>query len=354
MASLSRCLKHSPPLLPWPPPYSEGTPSAWPSPCQPTTALAALTSSAGGHCLCAACPSCGCSSRLPSSALNCAPTTSQLLKDWVLTALRWAPFSPTQYPVYRRGEGTQECMAWPPQTNSDTQMHPDHPSLPPSASSLRTELGNRDHHAGWLGLRQISICGTHLRAKHCHVTTESTCPGCDTFHPTAMSAWTVFLDSQVSLGHRHLTIGGVPAGRAPAPVAQALLQLCLHLRTWQEALCVTCGTSLWSLTLCGLTTLLVSSLSALPDFRFRNLMIKLPRLAENNVTGFAPSPTNHRISHVSKEVSGRLPECLPVVGEGGPTVLGLRKPSTRPTVTKQNHNCLKSALLQLQTPGVCM
>lgn len=151
----------------------------------------------------------------------------------MLTALHWALNSPTKYPVYRRGEGTQN--AWPPQTNSDTQMHPDHPKLPPSASSLRTELDGAEAnlHLWHTSESQALPCDDRIHT-----------PGCDTFHPTAMSAWTVFLDSQVSLGPPASDQWWVPAGRAPASVAQAPLQLCLHLRTWQEALCVTCGTSL--------------------------------------------------------------------------------------------------------------
>lgn len=226
-------------------------------------------------------------------------------------------------------------------------------SLPPSASSLRTELGSRGHPAGWMGLRQISMWHTsESRALPCddRIHNRDATPSTPQSCQPGQSSWT----ARSRLGHRHLTGGGVPAGQAPAPVAQAPLSSCASISGHGRGPVRDCGTSLWSLALCGLTTLLVSSLSALPDFRFRNLMIKLPSPAENNVTGFAPSPTNHGISHVSKEESGRLPEHLPVVGEGGLTVLGLRKPSTRPTVTKQNHNCLKSALLQLQTPGICM
>lgn len=171
--------------------------------------------------------------------------------------------------------------------------------------------------------------------------TESTHTGCDIFHPTAMSAWIVFLDSPVRshcLGHWHLTISKVPPVLALAPMHQAPLQLCLHFRTWEEgwlhlrggnllplALCMTHETSLWSLTLCGLTTLLVSSLSVLVDFRFRSLIIRLPSLAENNVIGLAPSLTNHGISHISKEVSARLPEHLPCGGRGWPHCPGTEK-----------------------------
>lgn len=136
----------------------------------------------------------------------------------MLTTLCWALYS-LQSILFT--EGKRELKnAWPPQTNSDMQMYP---NLPPPASFLRTELGNRDHHAGWMGLRQISISGIHLRAKHCHVTTESRCPDATPSTPQpcqpGQSSWT----ARSRLGHQHLTSSGVPASQASAPVAQALL-----------------------------------------------------------------------------------------------------------------------------------
>lgn len=148
----------------------------------------------------------------------------------MLAPLRWALYSPTKYPVHRR--------------ERELRMHSHHrktqipkctqtTSLPPSASSLRTELGSRGHPAGWMGLRQISMWHT----------SESRALPCDdrihnrdaTFHPTAMSAGAVFLDSQVSLGPPASDRwwgpsrpGACSCGSGPS------LQLCLHLRTWQR------------------------------------------------------------------------------------------------------------------------
>lgn len=85
-------------------------------------------------------------------------------------------------------------------------------------------------------------------------------------------------------------------------------------------------------------------------FRFRDWTLRSPSLAENNVPSPAPLSTNYAISHVSRKASARFPQrMVPCGGKQRFFCPGMEKKQMR----SQLNNCLKSALLHLQRPGIC-
>lgn len=144
---------------------------------------------------------------------------------------------------------------------------------------------------------------------------------CQSLHPLSSTCSCVgsghFLGSQVFLGPLPLIRGGSCLASFLRPTAQSPVQLCLLTGTQEQErlhhrhtlLPLAPSRTCWDFPVASdlPLLLLVSSLSILIRFRFRNWTLRLPSLAENNVTGPVPLPTNYGISHISKTPQRTMP-----------------------------------------------